>query len=317
MTDPEDLKGLIDEALSLLVPYSQDASLPHQGATAPLESLLAQCQSYSQRIVNASAPPLRVIHHFACTGGTLMSRALACQPNTLLLSEVDPLSTAKRGNEQFAPSDLAFLASTNLRPPTAATKIGMFCAALGVLHRDSENRGQHVILRDHTHSHFCIPSDPTQRPLIKDMLTPDFDVCNLITVRHPLDSLLALRANGWARAPVDTLDAYANRYLMFLNSYPGVDIFRYEDFVRNPDKICHDMAEVLKLDYNPRWQDLLPIVHLTGDSGRRGTHIRPRSRRSMDSLTKADLAKGSAAYEKLCAELGYDPDPAVDAFQSE
>ncbi|MGR1583427.1 hypothetical protein ACSSNL_18430 [Thalassobius sp. S69A] len=316
MTDAADLKGLVDDALGLLVPYSQDALLPDQGATAPLESLLAQCQDYSQRILNAPPEPMRMIHHFACTGGTLMSRALASQPNTMVLSEVDPFSRWFRPPGQFAPTDLIFLSRLDRCPPDQKTITAMFLAALQELHNAMAQQARHVVIRDHTHSHFCDEA-PEKRPLLGSVIQQGFETRQIITVRHPLDSYLSLRKMNSATGPVATLDGYAARYLMFLNSYPGVDLFRYEDFVIDPDGICQKMSDILELDFNPHWQDTLPIIHLSGDSGRKGVRISPRDRRPIDTRTQSELEKGSSCYEQLCTQLGYDPDPAASAYPAE
>mgnify|MGYP001096910020 CR=1 FL=1 len=71
-TDASDIKGLVDDALALLTPYSRGVPTLDQSQSAPLESLLEQCRDQAARIMATRPAPIRMIHHFACTGGTLI-----------------------------------------------------------------------------------------------------------------------------------------------------------------------------------------------------------------------------------------------------
>ena len=46
-------------------------------------------------------PTLRTIHHFACTGGTVISKCLAALPQVMLISEINPIN---RHSSKFNPS---------------------------------------------------------------------------------------------------------------------------------------------------------------------------------------------------------------------
>ncbi|SOC06896.1 sulfotransferase family protein [Rhodobacter maris] len=310
MTDPDsaaDLQRFVDDALALLDNYR-----PVRGPvpTEPLESLLDQCLAQTARLAETGPEPLRLIHHFACTGGTLMTRALACQPNTMVLSEVDPFSRWFRPPGSFAPSDLIFLARQCRLPPTEATIERMFVAALRSLWEDTFRDGRRLVLRDHSHSHFCTATEPSERPLMGAMLARHFELRQVITVRHPLDSFVSLHLMNSAKGPVAHLEGYAARYLAFLDAYPEVQIRYFEDFARDPETECRALTEILALPFDPRWQDLLQLISMSGDSGRKGRRIELRPRRPLPEVVQADLATPAPSYEALCARLGYDPDPA-------
>ncbi|SDE60409.1 hypothetical protein [Ruegeria marina] len=310
MTDRPDLQGFLEDTLALLDPIMPADSLDGASDEA-LEGLLAQCQRQVTRIQATARQPLRLIHHFACTGGTLMSRALASQPNTMLLSEVDPFSTNRRISPGFAPSDLIHLARQNRTPPGQDTITEMFLQQLDVLHRATQGEGRHLVIRDHTHSHFCEFADPGDRPLMRDIVSGRFETRALLTVRHPLDSYASLRHNGWARGLTDTLEGYARCYLRFLDAYRGLEIFHYERFAQHPDLECRRMTECLALEFEPRWQDFLPAIHLTGDSGRKSASIVQRPRRPLTEALRSQFeAAMPDCYRELCDRLGYDPDPA-------
>lgn len=308
MTEDTDLLQLVEETLSLLAPYE-----PAIGARArtgePLDSLLSQCRQEVARLEAAPAPPLRMIHHFACTGGTLVARALACQPNTMVLSELDPFSELLLPMEAFTPSDLILHARRDRSPPPVAVVGEMFEAALSRLLAATAREGRDLVLREHTHSHFCAQSDPASRPTMGAFLGKAFPLRQLITVRHPLDSYLSLVKNGWTHGMTGTLEGYARCYLDFLDAYPGVALRYYEHFAEDPDGECRAMTEILELDFHPRWQDVLPVIQLSGDSGRKSFRIAPRPRRPVPEDVLDVLSKGCPDYEALCRRLGYDPAP--------
>lgn len=308
MTQDHDLLNLVEGTLSLLDTYTP-ATDPGLQSGEAFDSLLAQCHRYSARIQQEAAAPIRMVHHFACTGGTLMSRALACQPNTMVLSEIDPFSEWFRPSNNFTPSDLIYQARQDRSPPTNAVIADMFTSALQQLYTAMTGQGRHLVLRDHTHSHFCTKVDPNARPLLGPLLADHFALRQLITVRHPLDSFMSLHLMDSAVGPVRHLEGYAARYLVFLDSYPGVRIQYYEHFTEAPNTECQKMADTLELDFDPRWQDVLSIIGLSGDSGRKASRIGPRPRRPIPDFIAGDLSEGCPSYDALCARLGYDPSP--------
>ncbi len=95
-----DCADMIDSAAVELTP---NGSMPP--VAEPLPSLLEQCRTLTDS--NPTEPePIRTIHHFACTGGTLISKCLACMPNTQLLSEVEPFSRMQEMSQsRFHPTD--------------------------------------------------------------------------------------------------------------------------------------------------------------------------------------------------------------------
>ena len=281
----------------------------HRAASVePLERLLERCDR-----TLAEAPPrhpMRSIHHFACTGGTLMCRALFALPNTQVLSEIDPLSdmqVSASGRVPFAPTDLILAMRHSARPVEDETVQATFLAALAAAKDALETRGHRLILRDHAHSHFCTQrEDFGARPTLLEMLTGRFETRAVLSVRHPLDSFLSLRANGWVAFSPATLDAYARRYTAFLDRYADVPVVSYEDFTVDPEAVLRQMCGYLDLDVSPLATDLIGAARLSGDSGRSGDTIAPRPRREIPDEIAAER-RDSAAYEALCARLGYAP----------
>ncbi|MEO1251528.1 MAG: sulfotransferase [Pseudomonadota bacterium] len=314
MTGPAEFRAAIDETLALLAPFTGAA----KGAapTEPLSDLIRQCEAASATIEARPPEPVRTLHHFACTGGTLISRCLQAQPNTLLLSEIDPFSAFPRETVAFAPYDLLKQAQTSLRPLADGIVEDVFLSGVKEIYEASRTRAQRVIIRDHTHSHFCTHVDPASRPLIGKVLERRFNVKSLVTVRHPLDSFLSLRKNGWVHFSPDTLDDYCRRYDLFLDSYPDAPIVRYEDFVADPDAGARLMCETLALSYTESWLDVLPAVRVSGDSGRKSVEIELRPRRAIDDDLLSEAAK-SKTFAQLCDRLGYAADTAAPPLERE
>src|SRR5690606_33987373 len=141
-------------------------------------------------------PPVRLVHHLACTGGTVISRCISAMPNVRLLSEVDPLSPLTHQNK-FIPADLLGLAKLGSRPPDIETLLQIFREGVKVLHEDCRLRGLDLVLRAHSHSQFMHGPDIPPRPGLQEIVATAFPVQSVVTVRDPLDSYLSLLKNGW------------------------------------------------------------------------------------------------------------------------
>ena len=312
----DDLQRSIDDALRLLRREGGSA-LDSAGLLAePLPSLLAQCETLCAQAPDTA--PIRSIHHFACTGGTLISRCLATMPNITLLSEIDPLSRMQTATPQypFLPTDLIYGARVALRPIDDSQTMELFDAALASLHQILSARGSYLVLRDHAHSQFCSDTAPVDRPTLRELIARSAPVLSVVTVRHPLDSWLSLKNNNWVHFTPGTLEEYSQRYLHFLSLYRGQKKVRYEDFVAAPDRVLEEICNSLDLAFVPGSEDLVQVVSISGDSGRKTGPIAPRPRRAIPDDVANEAAQ-SAGYAQLCDALGYDPDVAISAAGDE
>lgn len=301
---PDDLQASLNEALAMLRDYARDQPVPLSDL-APLPSLLAQCEALC-----AAAPPppkLRSIHHLACSGGTVISKCLAAMPNVTLLSEIDPLSQMQIGQKAkrlFMPTDLIYGAGVALRPVDADTAVAMFRAGLAALHRGLTETGRHLLLRDHAHSQFCSDTAPPERPTLHDILAETGPVLSVVTVRHPLDCYLSLIKNGWKTFTPFTLEDYARRHLAFLDRHRSLPLFRYEEFVEDPDGQLEKICAALELPFLPEAEAVISVVTISGDSGRTSARIAHRPRRPVPEEIEAEIGT-SPGYAELCARLGY------------
>ncbi len=280
------------------------AESPSDVLASALPNLLEQCREVVRTSKANTLRPMRSIHHFACSGGTLISRCLAAMPNTQLLSEVDPLSTVGQ-RETFVPTSLIRLAQHGSRPPSQDVLVDIFLAGLDVLSNDARQNGFDMVLRDHAHSQFCLGGAVLERPTLGEMLDPHYALRSVVSIRHPLDSFLSMKKLDWIRFTPRTLEEYARRYDAFLDRYAGIDIVRYEEFVENPEAQIQRICSILGLQYNADFLHVFAALRLSGDSGRGGGEIAARKRRNVtpDMLKEIDQ---SPAFKELCNKLGYD-----------
>lgn len=309
MRDGRVQQALSDE-LSTLLEVAHEATNGIE--FEPLHNLLSQCERVCEG--QNDKRTVRLVHHFACTGGTLITRALASLPNAIVLSEIDPLSTMKissqlssSGHVPFSPTDIIFALKHSIRPVGDDAIIASFLASLSAAKEKLEGRGHYLILRDHSHSQFCLGGvDFDQRPSLRDIVADQFTPLSLLTVRHPLDSYLSLQANRWVSFSPDTLEEYARRYLAFLERHKGVPIFFYENYIENPTGELQKMSDCLKLPYSDVAIDVSGYVPMSGASGRSNRQIGHRPRRNIPDDVSTQRREGSS-YLSLCERLGYSP----------
>jgi hypothetical protein len=306
MTDDashDHLLGTIETALSLLRDYRADPGDTDDPA-APLPSLLRQCEELSAGI---TPPPIRTLHHLACSGGTMISKCVAALPNAILLSEIDPLSRMRVDHpDTFAPTDLLVALRRSLRPVPDRVLSTVFQASLAALHREMTELGQVLVLRDHAHSQFCTEQQADSRPTLHELVTGILPTRSVVTLRHPLDAFLSLGHRGWTHFDPFTLEDYALRVSAFLDRHAQVPVILYEDFTADPDSALREICAHLDLPYSPLITDLAPVFRLSGDSGRSGDVITPRTRRPISEDVAAQR-DSSPTYAGLCARFGYAP----------
>ncbi len=251
----------------------------------------------------AAAAPVRTLHHFACTGGTLIAKCVAALPAVQLLSEVDPLSTYAPPGD-FTPTDMVMLLRRSSQGVSDALLAELFAAQVRVLHADAQVRGQHLVLRDHAHSHFCHGAEVEERPTLRELMPAGVPLLSLVSVRHPLDSFVSLAHAGWLHFEPRSVDAYCRRYHLFLDRHDGLPVLRYEDFVAAPQAAMQALCRALALDFDPRFAERFGHYRLSGDSGRSGERIAARPSRPEAVALEAEAAH-SEAYRRLVQRLGY------------
>lgn len=250
--------------------------------------------------------PIRTLHHLSCTGGTLFTKCLAALDHVTVLNEVDPLSPIKllTGKPQFAPSDIILLARQSWPEMQQDILIDVFLDGLLRLHREFQALGRHLLLRDHSHSHFLTgPSIPV-RPSLLEMIGRRFNTLSIVTVRDPVDSFLSLNENRWVQFQPGNFDEYCRRSLAFLDAHADLPLFRYEDFVASPAAVLAQVCLALQLNFSTDFIQKFAQFQFSGDSGRSGDTIEARPRRQISNEFLV-AANQSDHYQTLIDRLGY------------
>ncbi len=244
---------------------------------------------------------VRTIHHQAATGGTLISKCLAAQPDVCLISEINPLGG---GTVRFAPMNLVSqfvkqysdLADAQLRAD-------FFTSQVDLLLRTCEASDRSLIIRDHSHPDYMRARPRHGSALLSHL--GDYDVKSVVTIRDPVDSYLSCVRRSWLKAIDSDFARYCDRILKFINDFEGHSVFRYEDFCVDPTRVMRDMCSSLELDFGEDFLEKFSSIELTGDSGRTSPTISLPPRRELaDGLIEA--AAQSPNYQILCDRFGYD-----------
>ena len=129
------------------------------------QSLLDRCE---QIVANRNVKPqLRIIHHLACSGGTLVSKCLAALPNIYLLSELHPTTTLHQGGgkPKFLPADVTTQSRYANVPHIDTLAWKLFVSNIIQTYEHIGQYSGTLIIREHTHSDYCVGEDfSDQRP---------------------------------------------------------------------------------------------------------------------------------------------------------
>jgi len=275
--------------------------------------------------VDPSLSAIRVFHHWACSGGTLLSRCLAIQPQIVLLSEVHPLAYLRHQDPEhdFRPTDLIqqLCLAHNGRDP--ALCVAAWNGAIDALNIELTSVGKLLVLRSHSHVDFFTGMLPESDAIVSRTLRPRHRLLELLSVRHPLDSWLSMHREGWDRHfRFSCFTEFCRRCLSMLDSCRGMAMIRYEDFCLNPQAGLALMADAFEFTFEPGCLERIGDVRLSGDSGRTDHVIGLRPRRPVPKELASQLSDQLAAdpsespYLKLCRRLGYNPEPENDPFAS-
>jgi hypothetical protein len=264
----------------------------------------------------AARSTLRLVHHMARSGGTLISKCLGCMSGVVLLSEIHPLGTAQFNPLVQAQRWYGLLSSQDLFELRTRGRIG-FVDAIDLIRRRADDCGQRLVIRDWAHLDFTgVPfvAKPAHRLLTAEALTARFELLQVCTVRHPLDQWLSLSQLAVVQGRL-TLEGFLAGYRRFAEVASGIGFHRYEDFIADPEGVARALCSSLKLRYDrgfkERWRD---YTFVTGDvaGSRGGGEIQPVPRRPVPS----DLLAALAANEDYLASLellGYEHPAAASA----
>lgn len=294
---------LIEECNNLSLASLSQASFDQDEFTDS-KSLLAKCEKAVLHHAT-SKPTLRLVHHFACSGGTLISKCLAAQPNVFILSELHPFSTLHLGDKaKYLPSDITSQARYARLPDMEQLAAELFIANIKHTEQHVRQRGGHLVLRVHNHVDYCVGNATQPFERVSQLLAEHFELIQLVTIRDPIDAFRSLQENGWLHFEPATFDEYCRRLQMFLKHCHSLPTLRYEDFVSNPQQTMLTITDILKIPFNESFSEIYELFRVSGDSGRSGGEICARQRRQLTDQFLAEIEK-SDNYKFIATQFGY------------
>jgi hypothetical protein len=260
-------------------------------------------------------PVIRVIHHMARSGGTIICRCLASMENVVLLSEIHPQGTGMFNPLQQAADWHGLMNAGDARefaenPPD-------FIGAISRIEQRCRDAGKQLVIRDWSHLDYTgLPfGRPSYRPVLAETLAPHFLLHRVSTVRHPVDQWLSITRHPRFRASLQP-GSYLEGCLAFAREAVRTGFFRYEDFTADPDGVLEALCAALELPFDPGYRDRWRNWdRITGDvlPGRAGSKIRSLPRQDENDGRLAAIT-GQAALPEILGLLGYaerDPEDAA------
>lgn len=257
--------------------------------------------------LDGSKPKIRLLHHLARTGGTVISKCLGCMTGVMLLSEIHPSGArfGSMGPLRQACDWFALLTPAEVDQGRSTP----FADMIALIHRRCAERGQQLVIRDWTHLDFLgvpfVPRPSYQLGLVR-ALEPTFTILGTATVRHPIDQFLSLRRLKLMQGVLD-LGGFLRGYHRFAAVCRAIGFVRYEDFVLDPQGAMRTLCDRLALAYDPgfsaRWAGYDKITGEVGAAATSGA-IGRRPRESVEPGL-IDAFAANADYRRALALLGY------------
>jgi len=261
----------------------------------------------------AGRPEIRIVHHLARTGGTLISRCLASMDGVVLLSEIHPAGVAIM-HPQYDP---LYQAATWYRlfddrelAERGRTTADRFADVILEIAERAHAAGRALVIRDWTHLDFVgVPFrlETTGRLETAAVLAPHAALRTCATVRHPIHQWLSLRRILGGRELA--MERYLAGCRAFAEQAARIGFFRYEDFLADPAGQLERISGALALHFDPgfidRWSSYRNVTGDPPGADEAKATIRPLRPR----LLPPGLAPRFAAnedYRKTIELLGYD-----------
>lgn len=301
-------KNQLDDALALIdqtesfAGQAKSSDLTHISSSVntvvDTQSLLARCETVCNKH-KPKKPTIRIIHHLACSGGTLISKCISAMPNVYLLSEVHPYTDLAMGKDKpkYAPSDITSLTKYARIPNQKELAQKLFKNAIDEVYQHVNKLGGTLVLRDHTHADFHTKSPIPVRCTLVELLEDTYDLKSILTIRNPIDAYASLVKNGWVHFEPQSFDEYCRRLLCLVEQFEPEQIFKYEDFVKAPQELMQAMAKKLELPFDETFEDVFGIFKVTGDSGRSTDVIGERERIAPEGILQESQESGF--YQKF------------------
>jgi hypothetical protein len=254
---------------------------------------------------------------YARSGGTLLNQCLGSFPDTLVLSEVNPLSGGVG-----APIEAETPYEQALRWYGIHLKSRDFSGSVLELTEICKQRGLSLVVRDWSFVNFMpMKENNYQAPYRFLTLESLMGKCNMAVfafVRNAIDIFLS-RGEG--------INSFSTNYLRYAKAVVNlkVPVFKYEDFCRSPETILKSICALGGINFSESFWDFSSFLNVNGDMQARGksrggqhNKIVVLPRKSV-SAQKADIINNSEEIKEANKLLGYPvkyEDAPIEIFSS-
>lgn len=256
---------------------------------------------------------LRLIHTLGGCGGTLLSRCIGVLPGVALLSEVNP--AAVKLFPAFDPlyQDTTWLHLLTDRDVERFSRMNLqeienFRALIQVFYDRANASGRHLVIRDYNYVEFIgtpFRTDPPGRLMLHRALPRGIPAASVALIRHPVDQWLSLRKH-WAPGSDVSPRVFCDAYAAFLRELAATPIFKYEDFIGNPDDQLGAICGELGLRFTPSFRERFHQFDcVTGDLTRlRDQSIAPQARKLVPPDVMQEF-RSSDSFRSILEKTGY------------
>lgn len=252
---------------------------------------------------------------FARSGGTILNKCLASLPNTVVMSEVNPINDGSIKAVHESPITVYNQALIWYR---IKLKNKDFKGSIFELNEYCKNNGKILIIRDWTFVDF--------RKYINNNYRPSCRFQTIEALRELNPKILVITRDAidvWISSGMPEIGEFFEDYLIYTKSIIDlkVPIFKYEDFTKKPKDILKNICEKYYLEYSDVINVCLDYNKVSGDNlsrkksrGIKQKQIKPLSRKliSKEKIVKVNSCKDMIIANQL---LEY-PDNYYSAFSA-
>ena len=278
---------------------------------------------------------LFTLHHPSCTGGSIVSQALAVASNSVLISEINPFENIDVRDPVvtpgFDPTSVLWHLSYNSQEISYGLKLKYFLTQIDISIQHVKSLSKNLLLRDHTATTFNFLEkdmyfiDKICNSLLLESLDYLYSVKNeyfatfpnqnpIVSIRHPLDSYISNRKRKWLypycgnELNIDNYCKALIRHDDYMINNKSSHIIKYEDICADLENSLSSLFGKMNLNFKVPTIEEINMVKVTGKSGRSSTDISLRKRNldDVDQLLINQL-ENSKYYSQYCNFHNYNP----------
>jgi len=252
-------------------------------------------------------PDIAILYHLARTGGTLISKCIGVIEGNILLSELHPIVSVSNPLQQA--SDWFGLLSESEKVEYLNSL--NYVDSIKFIHHKVAEQNKKLIIRDWSHIDFtAVPfvNRCSYQLTQTNALNPYFNIRQIATVRHPVDSYLSVSKLQVVQGKL-FLDDYLKGAKEFALKSKEIGFVRYEDFCADPQHHLTHICNVLGINYDKTFVDQFSSYQkITGETtgGRAsGSAIKVPKPREIDGQLAKQFTSNNDYWETL-EILGYE-----------